>query len=1014
MTTRKKPKHIPAFEFFRRLPLGGKISVGMLLILIAAAGFWASMAAADPTRWSVELSEVTNQEMREVKLAEVHQNYRTLSMTGEAWMQTASYAAGPIMPAQWPSIAFIIGLAIGVSFFLAGLTKVKAFVAAIGYGLVAFMFVLHGFSQSQTHYSIPVILFSTMALMGIASYLFMQEKLSWSVPARGFTYLAILGSGIGVAYFKGGWESIHSFELSLFPASFIMIIGWIILNGRELMNVIILAGTNSENPKFRLPVPVLLSICIMLLGLELVMLQDLFGWKLLPNLRDFPFRPMHLIVATALVTIVTSQNVWVKIKDGVPNAAYSIGLLGLTLAVVVSCAFYTSIGDYIFLVMIGRLAIAVFFTTGLFYLFYVVFNFRNSLGFKDNFYYLILMPKRLLYVFVMVAVILATIGLEASDGFKLRRFFLNEIANLKADREMVKGNYPEALEFYQISTYYIPGDVKGNYNQACILLTLSEDIGLAMEKFKAASGYFPFPLAAINKANLEMAEGHPWTARVTLSDMAARNFTTPVGNNLAMAWVAENNPDSAIYWLKRAIDFAPDMSTPASNLGMIYLKYNLLPEAQKFITAATQAADPGPVTITNALFYNLAVADSIPVDTAWVNLPAFNQEEAPQLNMAMWLMKRKQFGLARKICDSLLAHAETPSAMLLDGMLKFESGKFDLGYSRLQYLANFYPDYAPVAWHYLGFAFFKHNVPEMAAEYFRKAAAAGLTQDLLLEAAMEIDVGNHEYAYMQLITARGLDENLYLQVSKEIAMLQSARGFAVEAMLEWDMSDITTDERVRISRYAGQAGNLTAALENFRAMIEADPKTVIPYLEMGRIRLAKGDSLAADDLREGLRREPDNFALNCELARALVRTGDAAGAKSLIEKISKGHEKDVHIRLTLAEIALAKLDTAAAQIILKVLIEEDALNTEAILFTAEIYRAQHADFEGQVFISSAITLNNRNAEFHYYLALFEQALGRVDETANAAQKAMELRPDELSRNKRISEQFKEELKQVKQ
>lgn len=1005
---RKVPRHIPAFEFFKRLSLMAKLTVIKLVVLTAGAGIWAALAANNPTRWAIDLTEVTNAELQEVVFKEATQNYRTLSMTAGAYTETATYAAGPIEPPQWLVLIFPFVLATGLAFFLAGLTKVKTFSAAIGYGAVTFLFLLHGMATPD-HWAVPVILFSTLALASLLAFLFHQEWLKWSLPMRGLAFFAVLAAGIATGIYTGGWKALHAMEASMFPGIAIMLIGYILLNGRELINVILLAGTNAANPKWRLPFPVLLACCLMLLGLELLMLQDLFGWGLLPNLRDFPFRPIHLLTLTAIVTVITSQNAWIKIKESVSNPAYTLGLAGLSLAMVAGAAFYTSLGDYGFLRMTERLIISVSFFTGVFYLFYVIFNFRNSIGHKDNYYYLIMMPKRLLYVFVMVAVIFGTLILEASDGFKVKRFLLNSIAVLHADREMVKGELSEALVDYKVAQAYLPGDVKANYNQACLHLMVNQDEVSAQAAFDKSSAAFDFPLGALNKANLEMAQGHPWEARHTLQEMASRHFTVEIGNNLAISWVAENNPDSAIYWLKQAIVAAPERSTPAANLGLIYLSYNRPVEARKFLDAAARAADAGPVTFTNASFYNLAVADSIPLDTTWLSKSSFYQEQVPQLNMALWLMKHGDLARARTLCDTLLAAGETPDVMLLDGMLKFESGQFDLGYSRIQYLANFFPDFAPRAWHYLGFAFFQRGVPEMAAAYFHKAADAGLVEDAFLDACMEIDAGNHDYAFTQLIAVRALSEKLIAPVSREIAMLQLARGFNLEASMEWDMADITQMERIRISRYAGHAGNIIAALENFRVMIEADPKTIVPYLEMGRIRLEQNDSLAIQDLEEGLKKAPDHYELNRELARALIQFGQREKGKSILTRITKGHEKDADLQLCYAQVALQERDTATAQRLLKQVIDADPLHSRAIRMAAQIYLDQKMDFEGQVFITAAITLNNRNAAFYYYLACFEQGLHRPEEAALAARKAMELQRDDIAANRRIEEQFKAEL-----
>jgi predicted Zn-dependent protease len=273
---------------------------------------------------------------------------------------------------------------------------------------------------------------------------------------------------------------------------------------------------------------------------------------------------------------------------------------------------------------------------------------------------------------------------------------------------------------------------------------------------------------------------------------------------------------------------------------------------------------------------------------------------------------------------------------------------------------------------------------------------------------MEIDRGDHEFGFMLLNMARTQDTSLYSLVAREEALLQVANGEYFFAGIGFDLGSLTPADWVRAGIYAGHKGNRPAALEAFRRAIELDSTNVAPYLEMGRISLRTGDSLALENLQPGLLRDPNNIPLGVEMARAEWQRNNRGAAEARLKKLSSAAPDAFEVKCLQAELAAWKGDTAAAIAQYQALYKGYPLRQDVVLPLCRLMRAKRMDYDGQNLLADVLAINPRNPDYWIEMAMFERLLDRTEEVARAAQTAigLETRPGKAAL---IAEEFKVEM-----
>lgn len=1016
MDAQKKLKLLPLHQFFKVMDRPSKLMYLPLFIAMAIAVVGMVVAFEDPSRWSVSVEAVHNTLPEEVTLRTYTHNYREMQTEITAWKEQVMFFATPMTPAPWLVCTFIVMQVLGWAYLLTAASYLRSFIGYLFYFLFAMAIFLSQAFEAVAPGQFWLFNAGLAVLIFAPAYLFQQNILRWRFAFRLLLYLAVTTLPFALLYIFKDWGGLHTATVGMFPLLAFVALAFVIFVGKDISQLLFFVGTNMPRPQWRARFPVLFTCFLVILGLEFVMFQEAMGWKIIPVNSDFPLRPVYLLALVGLLMPGLNQNFAYIVKGSLDNRGFSVLLTAVTLLAISTLFYHAGVGEYLYAYAFERLCALLFFLGSLLHFFYMFYNFSDLIRARVNFYFISMMPKRLMFFFVIATMVGGAFTLDASEGLKTQRLLVASAYNRTADVEMLEGRYFDAVTLYQSAVGTAAGTVKGNYNQAMLLLKAGGDLETARECLRRASSFRPFAPAWINLGNLELEAGTADQARRFLREGLENAPNAFLASNLSQVYLRMHEPDSAVLALKQALRLSPGTPALYANLGQIYLDYDKPEAARDFLAAGLALPEADPAVITNALFLNMkfgmdpstGLRASLHVSDSLLQAPGIADSRTTSFNFAVERYQRRDTTGARILLDSLLKTQETGDALLLDGMLRFERGEIESAVSRMEYMDINFPEYASYTQHFLAVGFFSEGVPEMAAEHFRRSHMNGRTEDVLNEALMEIDRGDHDYGFIQLNMARQQDSTLFNAVAREEALLQAARGEYFFASIGFDLGSLTDEEWIRAGLYAGKIGNLPGALEAFRRSLEKNPKQTKPYLEMGRISLAQGDSLAAENLLPALKVDPNNLEIQIELARAYWASGDRAKSDSYAQAVRKIAPDDPGVRLLEADLALLRGDTATGLKSLQALHQLRPLDTRITVRLAQAMRGKRMDFEGQNMLFAALEINPRNPDLWYEMAHFERLLIRPDQAGNAALKAVELQPD-LEQAKRITAEFKEEI-----
>lgn len=1017
---KRKLKVIPIYKFFLIMDLPSKVIFLTLFLGLSALCVGTVISADDPVQWSMDVVEVPATQQQVVPLIEYESNYRTMTAEVQAYKENVIIGPRMIIPKSWMVLAFAIAMALGWTALLTGASYIK------GYGIYG-AFLLYGiFSMTERIFEVVypgsglLISFGLVALAAIPAFLLQQGYIKLKLWMRFLIFLVLVGGPYLVLHQMAGWEGLHRASAEAFQIYLFFSLAFLFLVASEINNLVFYLATNAKKRKYRLRSNILLGVFIVLIGIQFMMLQDALGWKLVEIPPDFPFRPLHLVAFSALVMVGTKQNLYPALKDYINNRGLSFALLGIGLLGMGIFFFHSMLGEMLYRYSIERLAIIIIFLTSLFHLGYTYFNFGTLLRARINFYYISMMPRKLMYFFVVIATFLIGFGMEASSGFHSRPSFSTSFYNRLADAYLVEGDKAQAMGYYNASVGVAEGSVKGNYNRAILAWTIAENPDLAEKHFQQSTQFLPFPPAYINLAALELETGVASQAMYYLKEGLGKTNDQYLHNNLAQIYVMMGEPDSAIIHTKEALRLDPNNSTFYGNLATIYMDYERFDEAAKYFKAGLECDPVSPMTVTNAFFLDLAYGGNLDVGEEVVRRPEVRDHLEAWFNLAISRFRRQDMESTRNILDSLTATIDNglpdslkggyrpPELLYLDGCVLFEEGQVTNAITRMEFLDHNYPNFRPLTKHFLGAAYHGQGVPGMAADFYRKSVENGRTTDIFNEALMEIDRGNQDFAFMQLNLARSQDSTVREEVSKEMVLLQMARGEYLLASIGFDVSSLTRNEWTRVGLYAGQIGNIPAALEAFRKLIVQDSSDVTPYLEMGRISLANGDPLASANLQPGLDLEPNNVELQTEMARAHFAAGETKKGLEFGKKALAGGATTPDLKFLEAEVAVVEKDTQKAIILLDTLQKRHPLKEKVVIQLSLLLRSTHQEIKAQNLIIESLELNRMSPTLELELARVERELGRIGEAAQAAQRAM-VKEVSLERISVIQEEFAKEI-----
>lgn len=1013
----RKLKVIPFYFFVRKLHWANKILFFVLFAALLSMAAGILISAEDPGRFVTNITTLQNAETENVLVKEFTENYRSMDFSMPAVQEEVFFVAGPMTQPPWLSYALILAIVLSFSIILTAGTYFKNWGAYVVAGVFLAFFTTSGVSMFIMGTDEPSRwIDGGLAIMILfPGVLFHQRILKFRLVLRFLTFLILLGLPFLLTYQTAGFVGLHGVTTNLYPIMMVIALVFVFFVAKEPTNFIFYATSNLKNKKFRLKFPFVLALFIILFAIEFLMLHNALRWNFIP-VNEIGIKPLHLLVAAAVLTVFTSQNLYPKWKSFISNAGMSLGILGFALLGTSIIFFHIASGEFLFRFQVERAVSILFPVLGLFHFLYITLNFLDLINNRINYYFLTMTPRRIMYVFVIIGTILFSITLEASDSATARKLFYSSMYNRLGDQLMLENRNLEALNLYRSATSAARGTVKGNYNYAYLTLSELKNSLEALDYYHEAYDNIPYGPAALNRANLQIAEYMSDQAMVTLQESERKQPNAYVGNNLALLFKQANKPDSTIKYLKSALRLEPEMSSLYANMASLYMDYEKPEWAEKFLDAGLKAKNISPGIVANSLLFNLKQSGGPEVDPALLENVAVAQDPVVRLNYSLHLYRSGKLNEAKVYLDSLLEKNETAEALLLHGMVLLETGEVDLGLSRFEYLTKSaaYQNYRAQAHHFLGMAFFQQKVPEMAAYHFSKSVEVGDSADLFNWGVMLLDAEMPDSGYNILRLARSKNPELLWTVGREESLLNRAYGDEF-AFLTGMLDNLKPDEYVRMARYAGIAGNFAMALDNFQSLIALDSNNATPYLEMGRIYLnhSNYDTAAVENLKYGAQLFPDNQEIQLELTRAYLRMHKLTEAEQHLARATELNPEAFDVSYYRALLAVEKGDSAGAAVQLDALHKARPLDTRVILSLAKIYKGMDEAFKGQELLYNATQRNWLNAGLWIEMAYFERMAGREKEVGVAALKAIELTPDEQEKI-RLGGEFAAELRSLAQ
>lgn len=1009
----RKLKVIPFYTFFRAFSTVNKFLFSLVFVALVAVMIVAAHTMTEPTSWVTDIQKIYDQTPKEVLVKEVHAHNRSMELSLDAMGETTFFRAEPILQQPWMPIAFLCMVVLGWAAMLTAFSYYQNSMAYVGAGAFLIFMTLSGISSAllgtEGSFFVEV---SIAVLILFPSILFRLGVFKLKFWKRFLLNFLLIGAPFALVYFTKGWTGSFTQATNLFPFFFLFTLIVIFFLAREPMNLMAYIISNHPNKKYRMPLSVLLSLFLILFSIEFILLHNAMGWDFIP-VSDTGLRPLFLLLPTGLFAVFTAQNLYPIAKEHTTSPGFSFLILGAILVAFAGIAFYPGTGDNVFIIHIERITAITFAVGTLLQFLYISLNFFSLIGEKINYYFIMMYPRRVLYVFVVIAMIFSMIGLEASDSWRSRLFFFATMNTLFGDEALNAGNYEDAYGLYKVGAESSIRNVKAYYNMAHLAQAEMQDASLAVENYEKATREVSFPLADLNRSTILYSLYLQKEARAAMEKSLLREANPWVANNLALMWFRDEKPDSAITFLKIALKLEPEEAAIYANLGLVYLTYNRPDWARKMLEAGVNAQKADPTAVSNALLYNLAQSDPITMDSAFVENGANGAQEAVQLNYALNLYRSGDLVRTRQYLEGLLQKNETADALLLHGIVLMELGEVDFGLSRFQYMANAesYVEYRDNVHRFLGMSYFIQDVPEMAAFEFKKAVESGNNPDYLHWGAMLIDAGRQDSGYAVLRRARAAAPELVEAVGREESMLLKANGEPL-AIIMGGLTDLTKDEYVRISRYAALAGNFPIALDNFRNMIDEDSSDATPYLEMGRLYLKYADEpiLALENLTYGFRLFPNDTRLLVEMAHAYIRAGQLDRAKQSLDGVTlQNAAEPFRFQYVTALMKAAEGDSTAAKDILKTLHKQSPLNNEVLLTLGPLLQNPQDGITGQQIFYEALQRNHLNKDLWLQMAAFEKIVGRPEEAGHAAVNAISLCLSEQEKLN-IAGQYAEEIR----
>lgn len=989
----KRLPYLPLHFFYFQFPPSVRwLFLGLMGMVVLVSGLFLYVSLF-PETWSLAVQEVPQPQAEALSIQTVTHNYLSLDLPLRAYRQWIGYSAGPLKPHRLPVLIFLVVQLIAWSTLLEMGTRVRSRWA---YGFfVVFALFIHftdvvGMLFPDDRYRL--LEFLAIACFLAPAYLFQANILRWRWPWRYGLFLGLNALLFGFALAKHGWLGVHKMSVDSFPLLAVVGIAFLFFIAKEPTNLVMVVTNNRKEERNRLGPWLILAIYAGLL------LWQLGPFLSLTDLVDFPaeigLRPIYLIFIAALFTAFTSQNQFHVVRHMLSSlTVYTFLLISWALIAMSFFFLIISEGDHAFTYALERLAAEVFLGVGLMHVFYLYTNHFELLKGRVNLYYVMTQGRKFSFSAVALFGLLAVVFLEGKDNWRSFRLFVHSFAVQHADHDLLSGQRDAAIASYRLALNFSPVSVKANYNLAALLISDPKQVNQALAAYEQAIKWQDDPYARINAANLLLVHQSPQKAVQVLKGASPRVADNAfLANNLGLLYVQQQAPDSAIQQFQRALSHDLDLASAYSNLALLYLDHERPELARQFAQASASVATPSAAALVNALYLHMKLDEALELPEEVIQR---SDDPTLQYNHLLSLLKREELDAAHELAHQLSEDATFFDAQLVEAWLMFQRDSIEQAMSRVAYFEG--PSAAPAAEaHYiLGVAFFGRGVPEMARSYFARAGELGLPRGQLYAAVMDMELGRHDTASVQLSELRVANEALWDACSRELAILLQAHGQELYAQTEWDLQSLSYADRMRISLYADSLNSFIYAENNFRSLLEQYPDSIPPYLAMGRIYNQYQDELALINLETGLQVNASSIPLQLELARAHVYQQNLELASDLLAGIPDSYER----ARVQAEWTLATGDSTTALAQFEALHQQNLLDQDIILQLNELYQSTNQQQKGYELINQALTFNHQHPQFWYLYGTYTRQWGMMDEARFAFEKALALSQDPRERSR---------------
>lgn len=835
-------------------------------------------------------------------------------------------------------------------------------------------------------------------------YFFQHQGRQWSTAAQFVIFLSMLALLMLSVWLSAGNAGLYQFHAGVFSLQYIIACLTLIYVSREPLNLVTALMNNRPDQNRRSSFAVMMITWVFILGFLLYLALQFTGFLAAPAGWILPVAIAAIALLAYPFTAQHGYHSVVSLYGG--NIGYSLNMLASMIFTAGFFAYAADSGSLLLLHQADRIITFIFPLMVFLQIIYWMVNFYPQIRDRQNVYFILMMPPRIRFLIVWMVILVVTGIVEGRKNWKTLQIMSSGDQAQTADMFLISGDQTSALKHYQSAISMAAGDPKSNYNAGLLMLQPGKDPGPALGRLQTPSSVY----AEFSAGDLQSAVYYAFTGKYKAAiDLLKKSQAQDpyVANYLAWLYLKTAQPDSAILALQQALLQDASFAEAYSNLGLVYLKYGRLEEAETFLNIAAESAEDNPAPVANLLYMHLLRGDSAELvwKDNWISESAGNAF----LNNAMiWCSRQGNYDAADAAGKILEARNNSTDQLLYKMVRCMQTDSVAQALSRYTFLSRSYPYMIPVAAHNMGVLYYQAGVPEMALKFFEDAAGMDSPQDKILSGIVLAAQGSQDSAYRLFSQVRGISPEWNESGRKECALLLLANGQEMYAKSDWDFTGANYQDWIRGAEYAAASGNEAWLTEMLRKAIEADSSAWKPYQMLAQWQLERGDTAALQTCQDGLLVFPDNAPLSIEYLRACRKFGRNTEYTALRSKISQPDTLQAYWNLFRAEEEIYQKNFPEAERILLHWLEEYPLDVQALTLLGNLWQLSGEPQKAAEYFFTAISLNDRNPQLWLYYSAFSAAAGLSEQAGFGALQAERLSRDE-KRKAYIRETFTAEI-----